>query len=139
MRSMALVGGAAWALGAGAGEALAASPLPGATKATCPKPTAERLPAHGATKAAAREALREARTIYEGEDLTGARATAFLAAHSTSPRALYAKQKCGVALWRRTVVIEMTFPAMLPSASLSQAVVLVARFHGAYRVWAVLH
>jgi hypothetical protein len=33
----------------------------------------------------------------------------------------------------------MLFPRMLPSASLSQAVVFVARFSDAYRVWYLAH
>jgi hypothetical protein len=36
-------------------------------------------------------------------------------------------------------LVYLDFPAMRPSASLSQGVVLVSRLRGAYRVWAVLH
>lgn len=48
-------------------------------------------------------------------------------------------RKCGAAMRARTVVVYLEFPAMKPSSSLSRGVVLVSRFHGAYRVWAVLH
>ena len=43
------------------------------------------------------------------------------------------------ALRRRTVVVDLLFPKMLPSASLSEAVVLVSRFRTGYRVWEVAH
>ena len=40
---------------------------------------------------------------------------------------------------RRTVVVDLLFPKMLPSASLSEGVVLVSRFPTGYRVWEVGH
>lgn len=40
---------------------------------------------------------------------------------------------------RRTVVVDLFFPKMLPSASLSEGVVLVSRFPTGYRVWQVGH
>jgi hypothetical protein len=39
----------------------------------------------------------------------------------------------------RTVVVDLLFPKMLPSASLSEGVVLVSRFGTRYRVWKVAH
>jgi hypothetical protein len=46
---------------------------------------------------------------------------------------------CGAAVARRTVVVQLLFPWLLPSQSLSQGVVFVGRFHGGYRVWYVAH
>ena len=46
---------------------------------------------------------------------------------------------CGATVARRTVVVQLLFPWLLPSASLSQGVVFVGRFHGGYRVWYVAH
>src|SRR5262249_584579 len=40
---------------------------------------------------------------------------------------------------RRTVVVDLFFPKMRPSASLSEGVVLVSRFSTGYRVWMVGH
>ena len=40
---------------------------------------------------------------------------------------------------RRTVVVDLLFTKMLPSASLSEGVVLVSRFATGYRVWEVGH
>jgi hypothetical protein len=37
------------------------------------------------------------------------------------------------------VVVDLLFPKMLPSASLSQGVVLVSRFRTGYRVWEAGH
>jgi hypothetical protein len=49
------------------------------------------------------------------------------------------KTMCGRFLYRRTVVVYMTFPELLPSASLSQGIVFVSRFEDGYRVWFVAH
>lgn len=46
---------------------------------------------------------------------------------------------CGAKVARRTVVVQLLFPWLLPSQSLSQGVVFVGRFHGGYRVWYVAH
>src|SRR5439155_746449 len=51
----------------------------------------------------------------------------------------YARLKCGRAVQARTVVVELEFPAMRPSASLSQGRVLISRFDGTYRAWALVH
>lgn len=39
----------------------------------------------------------------------------------------------------RTVVVDLLFPKMLPSASLSEGVVLVSLFNNGYQVWEVAH
>jgi len=46
---------------------------------------------------------------------------------------------CGPEVARRTVVVQLLFPWLLPSASLSEGVLFVGRFHGGYRVWFVAH
>lgn len=46
---------------------------------------------------------------------------------------------CGDLARRRTVVVDLLFPKLLPSQSLSKAVVLVSRFPRGYRVWSVAH
>ena len=38
---------------------------------------------------------------------------------------------------QRTVVVDLLFPRMLPSASLSQGMALVSLFNTGYRAWAV--
>ena len=81
-----------------------------------------------------------ARRVYRDVNLEGKRVTeAILATSDSQGRGEYARKKCGQTVQARTVVVYLEFPAMLPSASLSQGVVLVGRFSGRYRVWAVLH
>jgi hypothetical protein len=46
---------------------------------------------------------------------------------------------CSNLVRQRTVVVDLLFPKMLPSASLSEAVVLVSLFNTGYRVWEVAH
>jgi len=47
--------------------------------------------------------------------------------------------QCSNLVLSRTVVVDLLFPKMLPSASLSQGVVLVSLFPTGYRVWEVGH
>lgn len=117
--------------------AAAATPLPGALAARCPGAVPEALPGDALGGAAA-AALDEASTIYKDLDLHGRRATRASLAALDPDRGGFAR-KCGAAVYAATVVVDLEFPAMKPSSSLSQGVVLVARFRGAYRVWAVLH
>jgi hypothetical protein len=63
-----------------------------------------------------------------------------------SARAAYAgayggivKQLCGTLAFRRAVVVQLLFPKMLPSASLSQGVVFVSLSSTGYQVWYVYH
>ncbi|HZC70733.1 MAG TPA: hypothetical protein VE442_08570 [Jatrophihabitans sp.] len=46
---------------------------------------------------------------------------------------------CSAKARHRTVVVDLLFPKMRPSASLSEAVVFVSRFPSGYRVWATGH
>jgi hypothetical protein len=121
----------------GAPVAAGATPLPGALAARCPKAVPETLPGD-ALGGAATAALEEASRIYGDLDLHGRRATQASLAAFDPDRGGFAR-KCGVAVYARTVVVDLEFPAVKPSSSLSQGVVLVARFDGLYRVWAVLH
>jgi hypothetical protein len=43
------------------------------------------------------------------------------------------------AIQRRTVVVDLEFPRLLPSASLSQGTAFVSRQGRSYRVWKVAH
>jgi hypothetical protein len=46
---------------------------------------------------------------------------------------------CSNQVRQRTVVVDLLFPKMLPSASLSEGAVLVSLFNTGYRVWKVAH
>ena len=46
---------------------------------------------------------------------------------------------CSNKVRRRTVVVDLLFPQMLPSESLSKGVVFVSRFPTGYRVWDIAH
>ena len=122
---------------AGPQAAGAASPLPGAVTARCPEIVPEALPGD-ALAGAITAALGQARIIYPDLNLRGMRATEAVLAPFDADRGGYA-QKCGHTVRNRTVVVYLEFPSMRPSSSLSQGVVLVSRFRGSFRVWAVLH
>jgi hypothetical protein len=47
--------------------------------------------------------------------------------------------QCSSLVRQRTVVVDLLFPKMLPSASLSEGVVLVSLFKTGYQVWEVGH
>jgi len=113
------------------------TPLPGALAARCPKSPPEALPGDSLT-GATRAALEESSSIYPGIDRQGEKATRAVLARFDPQRGGFSR-KCGPQVHTRTVVVYLEFPAMRPSSSLSQGVVLVARFRGSYRVWAVLH
>lgn len=120
------------------GAPRAGQPLPQPSQGRCPRLHPQVLPAD-AIAGATRAALDQAPTVYRGTDLAGMRATEAILATRDKDRGGYARLKCGRVVQQRTVVVYLQFPAMLPSASLSQGVVLVSRFAGAYRVWAQLH
>jgi hypothetical protein len=46
---------------------------------------------------------------------------------------------CGRRIQRRTIVVELLYTKVLPSASLSQGSMAVSRFPDGYRVWDILH
>jgi hypothetical protein len=49
------------------------------------------------------------------------------------------RRQCGPATTRRTVVVDLFYPWLLPSASLTQGTVFVSYFHNGYHVWEVGH
>jgi len=125
--------------GVGAQAERAGQPLPGPFQARCPKLRPQRLP-DNALAGAALAALAQAPAVYRGTKLNGMRATeAVLARVDDAGRGGYARATCGRRVQNRSVVVYLEFPAMRPSASLSQGVLLVSRFAGQYRVWAQLH
>jgi hypothetical protein len=84
---------------------------------------------------ATRAALRAAPRIYDVD-----RAVAMRAARAgVSPRAGQVRRMCGRKIVRRTVVVDLRFPELLPSASLSQGTVLVARRFAGHYVWFRAH
>jgi len=105
----------------------------------CPSSTPERLPGDAIARAVD-AALAQAPQHYTGLDLTDMRAVqAQFARYGVGPTARAVSIKCGRLVRQRTVLVWLFFPAMRPSASLSQGVVAVSRFDGEYKVWALLH
>jgi hypothetical protein len=99
---------------------------------TCPHP----LPLSAeAVARAADQARLEAPELY-GADARGVKVAAASIATS-GRRGGWVRSECGDSVARRTVVVELFLPAMLPSASLSQGVVFISRFPRGYRVWEV--
>lgn len=107
-----------------------------ATAPDCPV-DALRLPPAGIAHAT-EQALREAPELYSGINLEGMRAMRAARA-AWSERSGEIKRRCGGESLRRTVVVDLVFPAMAPSASLSQGTVFVSRFADGYRVWDQAH
>jgi len=128
---------------AGSGQSaraeVAQAPLPHASEGRCPRIRMQALPGDAVGRAAL-AALAQSPVLYRGLDLKDMRVTMSALARDDDPgRGGYARVKCGRRAEDRSVVVSLEFPAMRPSASLSQGVVLVSRFAGRYRVWALLH
>lgn len=96
------------------------------------------LPAAGVSHAATR-ALAEAARLYPGLNTRGAEVMAADRSAFAGVRGREVGSLCGQKVAARTVVVQMLFPRMLPSASLSEAVVFAGRFAHGYRVWYVAH
>jgi hypothetical protein len=106
----------------------------------CPQ-EARPLPAD-ALAGATRAALREAPSLYGGPrgiDTRGRRATRAALAQVAGARGGQVRRECGRRVQRRTVVVDLEFPRMLPSASLSQGTVFISRLGRRYQVWEVAH
>jgi hypothetical protein len=88
---------------------------------------------------AADAALASAARLYPGVNTRGTEVMAADRSAFAGARGGEVKFLCGQRLADRTVVVQMLFPRMLPSASLSEAVVFVARFATGYRVWYIAH
>jgi hypothetical protein len=96
------------------------------------------LPADGASRAA-RTAVASARTSFPTLNTSGTRVVWAKRATVAGPRGAQVGLECGAKARARTVVVELRFPRMAPSASLSEGIVDVARFATGYRVWRVVH
>jgi hypothetical protein len=117
-----------------------ASPRPASSvkqAADCPRNIRPLPP--GAIAGATRAALAEAPDQFRGTNLRGMRAVRAARADHDDDRGGYARVACDARTQRRSVVVYLEFPAELPSASLSQGVVLMARTPSGYRTWARLH
>lgn len=125
----------------GAEAAVESHPAPlKATQASariCPKGIRP-LPASGVQRAADK-ALAEAARLYLGLNTRGAEVMAADRPAFAGARGREVRNLCGKKVAARTVVVQMLFPRMLPSASLSESVVFVGRFAHGYRVWHVAH
>jgi hypothetical protein len=83
--------------------------------------------------------LAEAARDYPGISTAAAEVLAADRAGFAGARGSEVARQCGVRAADRTVVVQILFPRMLPSASLSEAIVAVSRFAHGYRVWEILH
>jgi hypothetical protein len=84
-------------------------------------------------------ALTEASGAYGEIDTERARVNVAARATSAGARGRMVRRMCGRRVARRTVVVDLFFPAMLPSASLSQGTVFVSRVADGYHIWFVAH
>lgn len=94
---------------------------------------------HGAESHAAKAALAQAARAYPGLNTRGAKVVSATRATKAGPRGAQVGRTCGARARARTIVVELNFPRMAPSASLSEGVVDVSRFANGYRIWAVVH
>jgi hypothetical protein len=102
------------------------------TKGTCPKAEPEKLPPD-ALAGATEVALDQVPEVFgDTEANEGAYA---VSASREGNRIITRGFGCGKLLRERSVTVNLIFPKMLPSASLSQHTVFVAKFEGEYRVW----
>jgi hypothetical protein len=94
------------------------------------------LPAEGVARAAGQARI-QAPALYKGFGP----AVVELAWRAAFRLSVWASApfQCSNQIRQRTVVVDLLFPKMLPSASLSQGVVLVSRFRTGYRVWEAGH
>jgi hypothetical protein len=140
-RTIAVLTGLVVAVSLGRSEAATPSPtsasMMGAAASACPK-HALRLPGIGVADAA-EQALNEAAHDYRGADTRHAQVLSADRSAFAGARGSQVRQQCGAKVARRTVVVQLLFPKMLPSASLSEGVVFVARFPRGYRVWEMAH
>ncbi|MHB1536990.1 MAG: hypothetical protein ACYCYN_00530 [Solirubrobacteraceae bacterium] len=101
----------------------------------CPKQAKQALPLpDNAVAKAAEAALDEAAAKFKAINTEGA---TILTSELGEIDGAYVEHQCGKTVQRRTVVVQLRFPKMLPSASLSQGAVYVSRLHDGYHVWEV--
>jgi hypothetical protein len=107
----------------------------------CPKAEPEKLPPY-ALADATEAALDQVPSVFgDVEANEGAYAVAAYLGESGLGRSPMITKGlgCSKLLQDRSVTVDLIFPKMLPSASLSQHTVFVARFRGDYWVWGVGH
>ena len=98
----------------------------------CPAPKSDLKP--DAVDSATRAALEQAAKAFPDRDTTGAYAAG--ATRSESGRmAQKIIKDCGVEVQRRTVVVDMVLPAMLPDSTQTFGSAAVSYVDGEYRVW----
>jgi len=88
---------------------------------------------------AANRALKETPDIYGAAAAEGAEVVSAAVSADDGVRGRHVKKECGRRVHRRTVVVELFFPARRPSASLSQGTVFVSRLREGYKVWEQAH
>lgn len=121
---------------------------PPATRAAQPQPAAAaaglgRCPTHPlplppeAVARGADQARIQAPVLYRGSGPAVVVRSAL--APYAGPRGDEVNAQCGARVFRRTVVVDLFFPKMLPSASLSQGTVFVSLSGTGYQVWEVAH
>jgi hypothetical protein len=115
----------------------ASAAAPQVRSSVCPR-HAQVLPGD-AIAGATEMALSRASAVYAGLDTRGAVATGAARSAYAGVRGAQVVRECGDRIGNRTVVVEMLFPRMLPSASLSESTVFVDREGGRYRVWEIAH
>jgi hypothetical protein len=134
-----VAGGLAGVLAFGSAATQAASPPdPGVSQVAlggCPA-NALPLPAEAVARAADQARI-EAPALFKGFGLAVVE-LAWLAKFKLNVWAA-APFRCSPRVRNRTVVVDLLFPKMLPSASLSEGVVFVSLFSTGYRVWDVAH
>jgi hypothetical protein len=110
------------------------------TASNCPAGARGILPLqpNGVQRAADR-ALAEAARLYPDLNTKGAEVMFSARSQFAGARGSEVRHLCGKTVAARTVVVQMLFPRMLPSASLSQADVFAGRFGNGYRVWYIAH
>jgi len=149
MRALSSVVAVIAALGVACGAALATTPgVPPGTFSGCPRDTRP-LPAHPLTAyapAVRSAALQFVRTSFthisqKPAELAGARTTSTFLVTKWLPSG-WIKSECGVALWRRSVGVNVYFPAMdLPHNPIGHCnacahiVFLAAPTRGGWTVW----
>lgn len=103
----------------------------------CPKATPLPLPADGVDRAADQARI-QAPFLYGPKS---GPAVVELASRAIFRLQVWASTpfQCSNLVRQRTVVVDLLFPKMLPSASLSEGVVLVSLFKTGYQVWEVGH
>ncbi len=101
----------------------------------CPKRTQQALSLPGdAVAKAAEAALAEASAKFKA---INAKNATIVTSELGEIDGAYVAHQCGKAIERETVVVQLRFPKMLPSASLSAGTVFVSRFKNGYHVWEV--